>query len=73
MQRNERPSKSFTHVMHLWRTQPILELARKSVGFPFKSTRDEIDRDTNDGFHRRQEHLLTRVEQNVTPHTRQLT
>jgi hypothetical protein len=57
VQRDERASESVAHVPHLGRTQPILQLARESVCFPLEAPRHAIERDTDDGFHRRQDHL----------------
>ena len=57
MQRDERPSESIAHVLHLGHTQPMLEFTCEPVCFPLKATRDEIERDADDSFHRRQDHL----------------
>jgi len=57
VQRGERASEPVAHVVHLGRLQPILELACKSVRLPLEATRHAVERDTDDGFHRRQDHL----------------
>ena len=78
VQRDERASESVAHVAHLGRTQPILELARKPVCFPLEAPRHAVERDTDDGLHRRQDHLFlpfnaqhaedTKKKKNTTTH-----
>ena len=57
VQRDERPSEPFTHVLHLRRTQPVLKLTRKPIRFPLEPTRHKVERDPDERFHGRQNHL----------------